>query len=198
MKFVKLSLLPILFGLMISANQGYSQAILKSSASIAKAKPFIEKTQDIPNSAKAITFEDDMNGNNSVAGLESRGWVIVDGDGGGDRPAWFQGNSYEYRFDAIEGSSNGYVASDWSGYTNNVVDHWLITPTITVEVGDVFSFWMRSGSDWDDSLAIYISDNTTSPSSFSFVDYFLVGLNPNGQLLLFHQMEKYGLDFVTI
>ena len=79
MKFVKLSLLPILLGLLIFADQGYSQAIFKSSATIAKAKPYIEKTQDIPNSAKAITFEDDMNGDNSVSGLEARGWVVGGG-----------------------------------------------------------------------------------------------------------------------
>ena len=43
--------------------------------------------------AQTIKWEDRMNGDNSVAGLQARGWIVLNEDGGGDLPPWFQGES---------------------------------------------------------------------------------------------------------
>ena len=42
--------------------------------------------------ASGILFFDDMNGDNTVAGLEARGWVVLDEDGGGTTPPFNQGD----------------------------------------------------------------------------------------------------------
>src|SRR3990170_6460103 len=84
--------------------------------------------------AQIIKWEDRMNGDNSVAGLQARGWVVLNEDGGGVTNPWFQGNFY---FTSFEGPDSGFVASDFNGANiNGVIDQWLISPSLTVESGD--------------------------------------------------------------
>jgi Secretion system C-terminal sorting domain/CARDB len=113
--------------------------------------------------SQTIVFQDNMNGDNSISGLESRGWTVTNGDGAGLHPAWFQGNLYNDEFNAYEGDVNAYVASDWEGTnSNDIVDHWLISPELSVSAGDTLSFWIRSGSaSFLDTLYIYISEDGT-------------------------------------
>jgi len=103
-------------------------------------------------------FIDDMNGDNTVTGLQARGWVVLNEDGGGTTDPFFQGNSTV--FPAYEGPVDGYVASNYNGANaSGVIDQWLISPEITVTAGDTLSFWTRSptGSIWDDSLFVRYS-----------------------------------------
>lgn len=128
--------------------------------------------------SQEVIFLDDMNGDNSISGLEARGWIVVDNDGGGDSPTWYQGQAFE--FPALEGPDSGYVATDFEGANNDgIVDHWLISPPISYSIGDSLFFYMRSPSQdtsdtYDDSLTIMYSQNgSTDLGDFIFVGRLL-------------------------
>src|SRR3990172_8350541 len=125
--------------------------------------------------AQIIKWEDRMNGDNSVAGLQARDWIVLNEDGGGVTDPWFQGGS---QFLTFEGPDTGYVASNFNGANiNGVIDQWLISPAITVVPGDTLYFWARSpdGSMFDDSINImYSSTAGTTPAAFISLGRFLV------------------------
>lgn len=126
--------------------------------------------------SQILKFEDRMNGDNSVAGLQARGWIILDQDGGGFVPPWFQGNPSVLT--SFEGPDSGYVGSNYDGAnSSDVLDQWLISPVISVVSGDSLSFFARSpdGFSFDDSIHILISvTGGTSPSDFVSLGRFLV------------------------
>ena len=107
-----------------------------------------------------VLFVDDMNGDNTVAGLEARGWVVLNEDGGGTRPPFNQGDISV--FTAYEGPDSGYTFTNYQGANGFLIDQWLISPPITVSAGDTLRFWHRSpdGNPWDDS--IYVRYSTTA------------------------------------
>lgn len=109
----------------------------------------------IPNDA--VLFTDDMNGDNSVAALELRGWTVLNQDGGGVTAPFYQGTIAV--FPAYEGPDTGYVASNYNGANGFLIDQWLISPEITVTAGDTLSFWHRSpdANPYDDSIYVRIS-----------------------------------------
>lgn len=128
--------------------------------------------------AQTIKFEDRMNGDNSVAGLEARGWVVLDEDGGGTTPAWFQGD--DNIIVTLEGTANGYVASNYAGAnTSGVINHWLISPEISVNPGDSLFFYAASPTPgttaFDDSISLLISLTAgITPGDFASLGRFLV------------------------
>ena len=103
-------------------------------------------------------FVDDMNGVNSVSGLEARGWFFDDVDGVGTTTT-FQGNIAV--FTAYEGPDTGYVGQNFNGAFAGglLIDQWLISPEVTVAAGDTLKFWHRSpdGSTWPDPLEVWVS-----------------------------------------
>ena len=103
-------------------------------------------------------FVDDMNGVNSVTGLEARGWFFDDVDGAG-LTTTFQGNPSV--FIAYEGPDTGYVGQNFNGAFagGSLIDQWLISPEVTVAADDTLKFWHRSpdASIWPDPLQVWIS-----------------------------------------
>jgi hypothetical protein len=132
----------------------YAQQYTKAPVSDDTWKPVT-----LNNDGTTAIFLDDMNGDNTVAGLEARGWVILNEDGGGTTDPWFQGGTV---FNAYEGPADGHVASNYQGANGLLIDQWLISQEITVSAGDTLSFWYRApdGSTWPDSL--YIRYSTTA------------------------------------
>lgn len=126
--------------------------------------------------SQSLKWEDRMNGNNSLAGLAARGWIVLDEDGGGVSDTWFQGRSTV--FNSKEGPDTGYVAANYNGANfDNVVDHWLISPALNVNQGDSLSFFARSpdSSDFDDSIYVMLSTSAgTSPAEFISLGRFMV------------------------
>ncbi len=123
----------------------------------------------------AVKFLDDMNGNNTVSGLQARGWVVLNVDGGGTTDPWYQGRPE--RFSAFEGPDTGYVAANFLGANaNGVIDQWLITPSLNYAVGDTLYFFCRSDSvsSFDDSLNVLYSQGSTDPSTFTNLGRLLV------------------------
>jgi hypothetical protein len=137
------------------------------------------------NSTSAVLFEDRMNGDNSVTGLQSRNWVIINQDGGGEANPWFTGN--DAVFDSYEGPATGFVASNFSGANNSgTVNHWLISPLLSLSENDTLSFWLRApdSSQFDDSISIYLSlDGGSEISSFT-INYVNASDNNNPRWLV--------------
>ena len=123
------------------------------------------------NALSQTTIIDNFNGSNTVASLQSRGWIVVDNDGGGTVPAWFQGNSSV--FTSLEGPDSGYVGSNFLGSNSSgLVDQWLITPLLTVSMDDTLFFWARSAqqSGFNDSIFVfYNSTGSTSLANYQFL-----------------------------
>jgi len=108
---------------------------------------------------ESVVFKDFFNGDNTVAGLTSRGWIVLNQDGGGLTAPWFQGK----QFSSYEGPDTGYVAANYNGAnSSNVIDQWLISPIIRVSGGDTLSFFYRSPNptpltSFDDSIYVRLS-----------------------------------------
>ena len=149
-KFLLLALFALCF------SDIYSQDVLSSS----RTQYFSEgKSKTNIKSDGSDLFFDDFNGDNSLTGLEARGYTILNNDGGGTQPPFFQPTGV---FDAYEGPTTGYVASNFNGANGFLIDQWLISPPITVTAGDTLSFWHRSpdANPFDDS--IYVRYSTTA------------------------------------
>jgi len=117
------------------------------------------ETEPISYSApETAIFTDNMNGDNTVAGIEARGWYFDDVDGPGTTTT-FQGNSSV--FSAYEGPVDGYLGENYNGAAGGgfLIDQWLISPEVTVTAGDTLKFWQRSpdGSTFPDPLQVWIS-----------------------------------------
>ena len=113
-------------------------------------------------------FLDDMNGDNTLAGIQARGWVFADVDGAGTSTV-FQGNPAV--FSAYEGPTTGYIGENYNGAFNGglLIDQWLISPPVAVSAGDTLKFWHRSpdGSTFPDPLQVWVSTTGgTTPAAF--------------------------------
>jgi hypothetical protein len=117
-----------------------------------------------------VKFEDRFNGDNSVAGLQARGWIVVDLDGGGKMPPFFQGGNDADTFGAYEGPDTGYVAMNFAGANGRLINQWLISPPVQVTPGDSLTFFERSpdSSAYDDTLYVRVSPTgDTAVASFT-------------------------------
>lgn len=117
-----------------------------------------------------LIFEDRFNGDNSVAGLQARGWIVVNLDGGGKMPPFFQGGNDPDTFVAYEGPDTGYVAMNFAGANGRLINQWLISPPVQVKPGDSLTFFERSpdSSAYDDTLYVRVSPTgDTAVASFT-------------------------------
>jgi Secretion system C-terminal sorting domain len=148
-------------------------------------------------SAQTILFEDKFDGDNTVSGLTARGWTILDADGGGTQPAWFQGNPAV--FAAKEGPTNGYVGSNFQGANNSdEIDHWLISPTFNLTAGDSLHFWARTASGiFDDSISVYFSltPNPTTSDFLRITGFTKTVLDTNWTLFSIHIFAANDFQF---
>jgi Secretion system C-terminal sorting domain len=140
--------------------------------------------------SQTVVWQDLMNGDNSIAGLQSRGWIILNVDGGGSTDPFFQGNPTV--FTAFEGPDSGYVGSNYAGANSQaIIDQWLVSPSFQVLAGDSLVFYARSASStaFTDSIYILLSDNAgTTTQDFT---------NEGGFRLSTSQWQSYWLRFLT-
>lgn len=104
----------------------------------------------------------------------------------GTNPDWFQGNSGV--FPAQSGPPTAYIAANFNGVAgNNTISNWLFTPTVTMQNGDIFTFYTRtvSGPAFPDRLEVRMSTNGNSTNvgatNTSVGDFtnLLLTVNPN-------------------
>ena len=77
------------------------------------------------------------------------GWVTaspmvdwIEPDDGGGTTATFHWGIITV-FTAYEGPDSGYCGQNYNGANGLLIDQWLISPAITVSVGDTLSFWYK-------------------------------------------------------
>lgn len=86
---------------------------------------------------------------------------------------WFAGNVDS--FTAFEGPDNGYIGVNFqSGSGLSTLNNWLMTPPVTVQNGDVVSFYSRvpAGSQWADRIEMrqsILGAASTNPSGLTNV-----------------------------
>ena len=112
-------------------------------------------------------------------------WVSVNNSAPPDQ-SWFQGNSGV--FAAQQGAADSYAAANFvsAGFAGNV-SNWLMTPTLSLNNGQVFSFYTRTESPaaFADRLQVRLSGNGSSTdvgsSDTSVGDFsnLLLDINPS-------------------
>lgn len=114
-----------------------------------------------------VKFEDNFNGDNTVAGVTARGWKWVDQDGGG---VTFVYNGVTSVFTAFEGPDTGYAAQNYSGANGVYIDQWLISKPLNIAAGDSLTFWFRgSSTQYHDSIQVlYSPTGDTALSAFTY------------------------------
>jgi hypothetical protein len=126
----------------------------KHSSRTGTANPSVPG-EGVPTIYSLVTFEDNMNAFNTPEGLQARGWVWINQDGGGTSSI-FTGNPTV--FTAFEGPDSGYAGQNFNGANGFLIDQWLISPPVTVFSLDTLSFYYRgTGSQWDDSIYVKVS-----------------------------------------
>ena len=78
-------------------------------------------------------------------------------------PTWIQGQ--DGIFPAQNGAATSYAGCSFNCVTGaNTISNWLFTPTVTLNNGDMFSFWTRtvSGATFPDRLQLRMSTNGAS------------------------------------
>ena len=138
-----------------------------------------------PVNPATVIFSDNMDGDNSVAGLTARGYTTYYRSGGapGSTAVWFQGNPTV--FTAYNGVDTSWVAANYNAVTGiNNIDNWLVLPVVNVGTGDSLSFWSHApaGSTFPDSLRImYNPTGATLPEDINWVELGNMVVNTNGQ-----------------
>ncbi len=171
----------LLFVLIACATGVYAQ----SSRTARPVKANISALKNyIPVSPAAVIFTDNMDADNTVAGLTGRGYTTYfRGTGGaGLLPEWVQGDPTVFL--AYNGPDSGYVGSSYNSITGaNDLDNWLCLPAQNLVVGDSFSFWAAAPdqSTFPDSIRVmYNPSGATLPEDTNWVQIDNFFVNPNG------------------
>lgn len=127
----------------------------------------------------------------NITGMNNNGWQLLNKSNpvGVITDGWFQGDTNV--FTAETGSNNGYAGSN-SNCTSGtgVISSWMITPTLSVQNGDIITFWSRTvlyngASVYPDRMEFRMStagDNSVTPSNEYGVGTFtnnLTTINPS-------------------
>lgn len=90
-----------------------------------------------------LIFEDNMDGDNSVTGLQGRGYSPQNDSSPLGVTDWFQGNSAV--FDAFNGPADGYAGANFNNTAGTgTIDNWLMLPELDIQSGDEMCFYSRS------------------------------------------------------
>lgn len=130
-----------------------------------------------------IRFNDNMDGDNTVTGLEARGYVAFRGPNAGPAGTtfWFQGNPAT--FVAYNGPDNGYVGANFNATTGaNNIDNWLVLPATHTLNGDSLTFFSRSttSATWVDSIRVMYSQSGSTTAGGDWVELGRFMVNNNG------------------
>ncbi len=129
------------------------------------------------NNPSAVTgfpyYTDDFDGANDTTALIGRGYDLYRRGGpAGSAAMWFQGN--DIVFDAFNGPTTGYVASNYNSTTGaNPIDNWLVLPPLNVVAGDSIFFRERSVEDnpFPDSMRVmYNPTGSSLPEDANWVE----------------------------
>lgn len=115
-------------------------------------------------------------GFDDITTLTTSGWLQTNqSTTQGTNPLWFQGNSTAGGgpFDSYAGATTSYVACNYNSVTGTgTISNWLISPTLSLQNGDIISFYTRTvtGAAYPDRLQVRLStagSSSTIPSTGS-------------------------------
>lgn len=164
-KFISTSVLLVLsLGLLLGFKISDEMFGSKTAASydVTKYQPMqTVVTDNVP------VFTDNFDGDNTVTGLQARGYKTYNVSSVVGTSVWFQGNPTV--FPAFNGPTSGYVGSNYqaTGSLGNI-DVWLITPRVVggIQAGDSLTFYSRSTdvatTNYPDSIRVMYSANGDS------------------------------------
>ncbi|CAN5465098.1 hypothetical protein BH10BAC5_BH10BAC5_11850 [soil metagenome] len=151
-------LLVVSLGLFLGFNVGEGIYGTKSNNNTISTK-YVSQTYTVKN---ATVYSDDFDGDNTVAGLQARGYKAINNSVPVGTTSWFQGNPAA--FVAFNGPTSGYVGANFNNTTGGtgIIDTWLIFPRVVggIVAGDSLTFWSRSsdaGVNYPDSIRVMYS-----------------------------------------
>lgn len=126
-------------------------------------------------------------GFDDITTLEGAGWFFQNNSNPGPGTAsWFQGNSAV--FGSHSGDPTSYIGVNFNSGTGfSTLSNWMLTPELTIQNGDVISFYTRTvtANTFPDRLQIRLSTNGSSTDvgagAFDVGDFttLLLDINPN-------------------
>ncbi|OYU82343.1 MAG: hypothetical protein CFE23_01090 [Flavobacterium sp. BFFFF1] len=142
---------------------------------------------NLPGSTTLLTegFED-------VPGLANNGWLLLNKSNpvGTLTNSYFQGETNV--FTAETGSNNGYAGVNFNSTgAQGTISSWMITPELTVQNGDIITFWSRTvlydpgATEYADRLEFRMStagENSVNPTDENSLGTFtnkLLSINPD-------------------
>ncbi|MEC4004675.1 choice-of-anchor J domain-containing protein [Flavobacterium sp. SUN052] len=128
-------------------------------------------------------------GFDDITTLSGAGWTILNLSSPTGSTSWFQGST---PFAAYSGAATSYIGVNYNSTAGTgVISNWLITPSLSLQNGDVISFYTRTtnvGANlYPDSLELRLSTNgafSSDPNNVSSVgDYTNLAIAVNPDLL---------------
>lgn len=128
----------------------------------------------------------------TFANLATNGWVQTNQSNPVGASTWAQGGGTAFAPGAYNGAATSFTLCNFNSTTGaGIISNWLITPVISVQNGDVISFYTRTGGSataaaiYPDNLELRMSTNgafTANPSTgdADVADFtnLLVEINP--------------------
>jgi hypothetical protein len=122
-----------------------------------------------------------------ITTLGPTGWTLLNRSTAVGTTTWFQGNATV--FPSYSGATTSYIGANFNATTGtNTISNWLITPSQTLQNGDVISFYTRTGtgSTFPDRLELRLSTAgafSADPATTTTVgDYTTLALSVNPAL----------------
>lgn len=131
--------------------------------------------QSLTSNTEAVIYTDNFDGDNTVTGLQARGYKTYNNSTTVGSTVWFQGNSTV--FPAFNGPSTGYVGANFNATTGaNNIDVWMVLPKVAggTLAGDSLIFYSRSTdvavTNYPDSIRVMYSANGDSTVAGTWVE----------------------------
>ncbi len=129
----------------------------------------------------------------TFADLAPAGWISTNQSVPTGTGAWTQGGGTAFPGGSYNGTEFSFALVNYTSATGNgTISNWLITPVISLENGDVISFYTRKGGDgtgtiYPDRLELRISTNgaasvTPSGSATNVGDFTTLAVSVNPDL----------------
>ncbi len=122
-------------------------------------KPFSD--QILPEGTRTMR-SDFSEGFDDIDVLPALGWALINNSDPEGTTGWFQGNPAA--FSSHSGADDSYIGANFNSTSGvGTISNWLLTPEISMNDGDVITFWTRHvGGGWADRLQVRLSTSGSS------------------------------------
>lgn len=136
-------------------------------------------------------------GFDDITTLTAASWTFLNKSTIVGTTTWFQGNPTV--FNSYSGAASSYIGANFNSTTgNNTISTWLISPPITIQNGDIISFYTRTingATVYPDRLEMRLSTagafSADPPTTTTVGDYTTLALTVNPAL----NVDDYPFDW---